>query len=84
VLAALFFLLSLALAYTATRRPAEEGGGVIDVIRNQQQQQQQVPAPSQKPAADVPKPEAQTPSAAPAQTPGAAPAQTPSDKQVPQ
>ena len=76
VLAALFFILSLALAYTATRRPAEEGGGVIDVIRNQQQQQQQVPAPSQKPAADVPKPEAQPPSAAPAQTP--------SDKQVPQ
>ena len=75
VLAALFFILSLALAYTATRRPAEEGGGVIDVIRNQQQQQQ-VPAPSQKPAADVPKPEAQTPSSAPAQPP--------SDKQVPQ
>src|SRR5690242_10189575 len=76
VLAALFFVLSLALAYTATRRPAEEGGGVIDAIRNQQQQQQQVPAPSQKPAADVPKPEAQPPAAAPAQTP--------SDKQVPQ
>ena len=34
VLAALFFILSLALAYTATRKPAEEGGGVIDVIRN--------------------------------------------------
>src|SRR6185437_14126785 len=44
VLAAVFFLLSLALAYTATRKPADEGGGVIDVIR---QQQQQVPAPSQ-------------------------------------
>ena len=74
VLAALFFVLSLALAYTATRRPAEEGGGVIDVIRNQQQQQ--VPAPSQKPAADVPKPQPQ-PEGAPA-------APTPSDKQVPQ
>ena len=72
VLAALFFILSLALAYTATRKPAEEGGGVIDVIR----QQQQVPAPSQKPAADVPKPEPQPQ--------GAAPAQPPSDKQVPQ
>src|SRR2546421_4317239 len=46
VLAALFFILSLALAYTATRKPAEEGGGVIDVIR----QREQVPAPSQKPA----------------------------------
>jgi len=83
VLAALFFLLSLALAYTATRRPADEGGGVIDVIRNQQQQQQQVPAPSQKPAADVPKPEAQ-PQDAPPAAQGAAPAQQPSDKQVPQ
>jgi preprotein translocase subunit SecG len=73
VLAALFFLLSLALAYTATRKPADEGGGVIDVIR---QQQQQVPAPSQKPAADVPKPAAQPQDSAPAQQP--------SDKQVPQ
>ena len=72
VLAALFFILSLALAYTATRKPAEEGGGVIDVIR----QQQQVPTPAQKPAADVPKPEPQPQ--------GAAPAQPPSDKQVPQ
>ena len=72
VLAAVFFVLSLALAYTATRRPTEEGGGVIDVIRNKQQ----VPAPSQKPAADVPKP--------PAPPQDAAPAKPPSDKQVPQ
>src|SRR5436853_5880070 len=68
VLAAVFFILSLALAYTATRRPTEEGGGVIDVIRNKQQ----VPAPAQKPAADVPQPQ------------DAPPAQPPSDKQVPQ
>ena len=73
VLAAVFFVLSLALAYTATRRPTEEGGGVIDVIRNKQSQ---VPAPAQKPAADVPKP--------PAQPLAPAPAQAPSDKQVPQ
>ena len=46
VLAAVFFILSLALAYTATRKPAEEGGGVIDVIR-----QQQPPAQPAKPAA---------------------------------
>src|SRR5690349_5898058 len=38
VLAACFFASSLALAYTATRKPADEGGGVIDVIRQQQQQ----------------------------------------------
>ena len=72
VLAALFFILSLALAYTATRKPAEEGGGVIDVIRSREQ----APAQSQKPAADVPKP--------PSQPQDATPAQQPSDKQVPQ
>ena len=69
VLAALFFALSLGLAYVATRKPADEGGGVIDVIRSKQQQkpaaetpkppaEAQVPADSQKPSADVPKPPA--------------------------
>src|SRR5881392_292615 len=50
VLAAIFFTLSLALAYVATRAPAEEGGGVIDVIRKQQTEK---PAPKaeEKPAA---------------------------------
>jgi preprotein translocase subunit SecG len=50
VLAAIFFILSLALAYTATRRPASEGGGVIDAIRSQEAQK---PAPKadDKPAA---------------------------------
>ncbi|HET7362342.1 MAG TPA: preprotein translocase subunit SecG [Burkholderiales bacterium] len=75
VLAALFFLLSLALAYTATRRPAEEGGGVIDVIRSREQ----VPAPSQKPAADVPKP-----AAAPETNSAPTPAPSAPEKQVPQ
>src|SRR3954465_14385858 len=54
VLAALFFILSLALAYVATRRPMEEGGGVIDAIRKQQ---------PVKPAAEGQKPEAQKPAA---------------------
>ena len=66
VLAALFFILSLALAYVATRKPADQGGGVIDVIRAKQQEQKkpeakpgaEVPADSQKPSADVPKPAA--------------------------
>jgi preprotein translocase subunit SecG len=71
VLAALFFALSLALAYVATRRPAEQGGGVIDAIRSKQAQpakpaaetprpgaETQVPADAQKPSADVPKPPA--------------------------
>ena len=72
VLAAIFFSLSLALAWVATRKPTEQGGGVIDAIRDKQTQQPakpaaetpkpgaetQVPADSQKPAADVPKPPA--------------------------
>ena len=68
VLAALFFILSLALAYVATRRPVEEGGGVIDVIRKQQ---------SEKPA-----PKADEKPAAQPQAP-ATPAEQ-KDKQVPQ
>ena len=35
VLATLFFLLSLALAYVATKKPVEGGGGVIDAVRQQ-------------------------------------------------
>jgi preprotein translocase subunit SecG len=80
VLAAVFFVLSLALAYTATRRPAEEGGGVIDVIRNRQQQQQ--PATPAAPAAPAERSSVPAP-AAPAQS-APAPAPGPSDKQVPQ
>ena len=50
VLAAIFFVLSLALAYTATRKPASEGGGVIDAIR-QQEAQKPAPKAEEKPAA---------------------------------
>src|SRR6185312_10716113 len=39
VLAAIFFTLSLALAWVATRKPSDEGGGVIDAIRSKQTQQ---------------------------------------------
>ncbi len=61
VLAALFFILSLALAYVATRRPAEQGGGVIDAIRAKQTQPVKPEAKQEeKPAADVPKPPAPT------------------------
>ena len=71
VLAAIFFVLSLALAYTATRRPASEGGGVIDAIRNREAER---PAPKadEKPAAPQEK-GAEQKSAEPAK-----------DKQVPQ
>jgi len=69
VLAAIFFTLSLALAYVATRKPAELGGGVIDVIRSKQTQ----PA---KPEAK--KPEAEKPAAEAPQAPAS------NERQVPQ
>src|SRR5690348_1747245 len=60
VLAAIFFLLSLALAWVATNRaPSEGGGGVMDTVRQQQQPANDVPkpaAPEQKPAAEPAKP----------------------------
>jgi len=59
VLAAIFFTLSLALAYVATRKPAEEGGGVIDVIRSKQSQPvkpEAKKAEAEKPGAEAPKP----------------------------
>jgi preprotein translocase subunit SecG len=68
VLAAIFFILSLALAYTATRKPAAEGGGVIDVIR-QREAEKPAPKAEEKPAT---------------QTAPAAPAPESKDKQVPQ
>ena len=68
VLAALFFLLSLALAYTATHRPAAEGGGVIDAIRKQESAQKPAPKADDKPAA----------------APEGKSAESPKDKQVPQ
>jgi preprotein translocase subunit SecG len=56
VLATLFFLLSLALAYVATKKPVE-GGGVMDAVR--QQDSRTTPAkPETKPAPEVPKPPA--------------------------
>jgi preprotein translocase subunit SecG len=45
VLATIFFLLSLGLAYVATKKPLEGGGGgVMDAVR----QQQSAPAPETK------------------------------------
>ena len=61
VLAALFFALSLALAYVATRRPADQGGGVIDAIRSKQTQPakpEEKKPEAEKPGAEVPKPPA--------------------------
>jgi preprotein translocase subunit SecG len=60
VLATLFFVLSLALAYVATKKPSE-GGGVMDRVREQPAQQDKKPAgeetkpkPPAQPGKDVP------------------------------
>jgi len=61
VLAAIFFALSLALAWVATRKPSEQGGGVIDAIRSKQTQPAKPEAKkpeAEKPGAEVPKPPA--------------------------
>lgn len=66
VLATIFFVLSLALAYVATKKPLERGGGgVIDAVRKSQPAkeekkaapqapQPQPPAPPQTPGKEVP------------------------------
>ena len=59
VLATLFFLLSLALAFVATKgRPVESGGGVMDAVRSQPEKPQpkaeQKPKPPAQPGKDVP------------------------------
>jgi len=61
ILAAIFFTLSLALAYVATRKPADQGGGVIDAIRSKQTQPakpEEKKPEAEKPAAEAPKPPA--------------------------
>ena len=55
VLATIFFLLSLALAYVATKKPVETGGGVMDAVK---QRSQPAPKPEAKPAPEAPKPPA--------------------------
>ena len=60
VLATVFFILSLVLAYLATsHRTAPTGGGVMDAVKQQQDavgQQQQKKAEPAKPGAEAPKP----------------------------
>ena len=56
VLATIFFVLSLVLAYVATKKPVETGCGVRDAVRRQEQQQQTKP-----PAAEEVKPKPPAP-----------------------
>ncbi len=74
ILATLFFVTSLGLAYLATSKP-RTGGGVLDAVRTQQG----APAPAKsadKPSAEAPK--------APAATPAEAPPAGSKPKDVPQ
>jgi preprotein translocase subunit SecG len=52
VLATVFFLLSLALAYVATKKPVESGGGVIDAVKSRPAAEEK----EKKPAAEDTKP----------------------------
>ena len=59
VLATIFFVLSLALAYLATNRGPAAPGGVLDTVKQQQKQQKPAAEKGQeKPAAAAPAPEA--------------------------
>ena len=44
VLATIFFVLSLALAYLATKKPVEGGGGVIDAVKSRPAVEEKKPA----------------------------------------
>ena len=58
VLATIFFLLSLALAYVATKRPVEAGGGVIDAVRSRPVEEKKAAPPQEsKPAPQPPQPQ---------------------------
>jgi len=69
VLATLFFLTSLGLAYLATNKP-RSSGGVLDAVKTQQSAPAQEKA-AEKPPAEAPKGAAPSAPAAPAETPPA-------------
>ena len=85
VLASLFFILSLTLAYLATNRGGEQpAGGVLDTVRQQQQPANDVPRP-QGAAPSTPGAQPQAPAAQPqAEKPAAEAAKPAPEKQVPQ
>jgi preprotein translocase subunit SecG len=76
ILATIFFLTSLGLAYLATNKP-KVGGGVLDAAKKEMS----VPA---KPAADKPPAEPATPAPKAAPAPAEAPAASSKPKDVPQ
>jgi preprotein translocase subunit SecG len=56
VLATVFFILSLGLAYLATKKPVETGGGVMDAVRQQETKKDEKKAPAEQKAAEPAKP----------------------------
>lgn len=80
VLATLFFILSLTLAWVATNRPGEQApGGVMDAVRQQQQPAKDVPKPQAQPQNPPAQPQPAKPAAEAPRPQGAEP-----EKQVPQ
>jgi len=61
VLATMFFLLSLALAYVATKRPVEGGGGVMDRVQQQERSREQAAKQEKKAPAEETKPKPPAP-----------------------
>ena len=54
ILATIFFILSLALAYFATKKPVESGGGVIDAVKSRPAVQEKKAAAEEKPKPPAP------------------------------
>jgi preprotein translocase subunit SecG len=73
ILATVFFILSLGLAYLATKKPVETGGGVMDAVRQQQDAGRQQETKKDEKKAPVEQKAAEPAKPAPAQ-----------EKQVPQ
>jgi preprotein translocase subunit SecG len=73
ILATVFFILSLGLAYLATKKPVETGGGVMDAVRQQQDAGRQQESKKDEKKAPVEQKAAEPAKPAPAQ-----------EKQVPQ
>ena len=77
VLATVFFLTSLGLAYLATNRPKPAGGGVLDAVKQEQGAATKSAPQAPAPASDIPKPSASQPASPPAAAPASPSASQP-------
>jgi preprotein translocase subunit SecG len=73
VLATVFFLTSLGLAYLATNRPKPAGGGVLDAVKQEQGANTKSAPQAPAPASDIPKPSAPAPASQSGSQPAAQP-----------